>query len=230
MHTPGVDGHGRPLAWCGLLRRRWPIRLAQSTRMTSRVHRVDVARGGVPERLAPGRWRTEGEKRIAEPKKLRYRLLHVAARIPAPPDAPGCALPRAGPGPATWSRVHPADRATATDHLNTGPRPDEQSAEDSGHRAGPSARPWTPADLPEIVGPDRGFDQRLAKGCGRLDGRRASARPASHKGLVPQTFPLHLDAADVVDHSARGAFSRTAGWLLNTYTPHVPARLVPGKC
>ena len=41
-----------------------------------------------------------GEHALAEPKKLRYRLLHVSARIVAAPNEPTCVSPKFGPGRA----------------------------------------------------------------------------------------------------------------------------------
>jgi Transposase DDE domain group 1 len=46
----------------------------------------------------------DGEHRISEPKRLRYRILHVAGQSPATPDAPHCTSPPTGPGPARSSK------------------------------------------------------------------------------------------------------------------------------
>lgn len=50
----------------------------------------------------------DGEHALAEPKKLRYRLLHVAAPSCAPPAAPSYASPRPGHGQTNWPPRTPA--------------------------------------------------------------------------------------------------------------------------
>src|SRR3954463_12927583 len=67
----------------------------------------------------------DGELALAEPKKLRYRLLHVAARPtpsapppPPQPDDPGSVSPRPGPGqqpPPPHSPASPRYHAPASD-------------------------------------------------------------------------------------------------------------------
>jgi hypothetical protein len=43
----------------------------------------------------------------AEWKIIRYRLLHTAARLTAPPEAPSYAWPKAGPGLTPWPEPSP---------------------------------------------------------------------------------------------------------------------------
>lgn len=80
----------------------------------------------------------DGDLAVAEPKKLRYRLLHVSARLTRSARRTRLRIAERWP----WTdhpgrRVHPPRRAAPTGLLNTALRPDEQPSEEpataSGH-------------------------------------------------------------------------------------------------
>jgi hypothetical protein len=83
-----------------------------------------------------------GEHAVAEPKKLRYRLLHVAARIvrsarrTLPAHRPKVAL-----GPRSRHRVLPRRRAAQTPRLTDPPTPSTRDTETTANHAGGSACP-----------------------------------------------------------------------------------------
>ncbi len=102
-HRPGRRGHRRPGTWPPrprTLRRPHPQRPGHRPAQPAlpRLALVLIAQDLIAwtQRLA-----LTGELARAEPKRLRYRLLHVAADWPSTAAAQGCDYRPVGPGPTT---------------------------------------------------------------------------------------------------------------------------------
>ena len=106
----------------------------------------------------------DGDLAAAEPKKLRYRLLHVAARITRTrPTNPTAHRRNLALGNRTRHRVHPPQRAATPDRLTPPPHRVDTTRRNPANAPGPRHAPPPASPGTEINKPLQHHDRLLTK-------------------------------------------------------------------